>query len=554
MKLARTPFAFAKRQVAAVACGIAMAMGSIAAVVAGPQVSVYRSTAPYGPPDVDAFSQWLGVPVTLGFDYGSGHDWVWGIAGPDWLLAPWAQWVRAQPGRNLVLSVPMLAGPADRSGPDGIPGTADDVSLAKCAAGQYDIHWTTLANNLAYHGLHWAYLRPGWEMDGGYTWSAKPGSGNEANYAGCFRRIVQVMRAAQPANQWKFIWNPGTADPAYLQAIWPGDAYVDMVGPDIYDHSWAPNTYPYPSGCDAACRLTRQQNAWYGYSELPVLQALRDFAVAHGKPMAIPEWGLVTRSDGHGGGDNPFFMQKMYEFIMDPNNHVVFHAYFDVTWSATDNFRISPPSNSFPVSSPMYKQMFGAVAANAAPKVSITSPGNGQTVSGTIAYAANATDDVAVSRVDFFIDSTVVLRDSNGPYGGSLDTTALADGGHTLKAVAYDAQGASATTQISFTTLNRAPTPRDTTAPSVSLTAPVAGTVIRRHSTVTLAASASDDVGVAFVDFLVNDRLVCRASTAPYRCSWNTGSRHPNSYAITARARDAAGNVSQSSYVYRAAR
>ena len=83
------------------------------------------------------------------------------------------------------------------------------------------------------------------------------GSGKEAAFAGCFRRIVQVMRGAQPANQWKFVFNTATnwRSRAYLDAIWPGDAYVDVVALDLYDQSWAANTYPYPSRCDAACRL-----------------------------------------------------------------------------------------------------------------------------------------------------------------------------------------------------------------------------------------------------------------------------------------------------------
>jgi beta-mannanase len=95
--------------------------------------------------------------------------------------------------------------------------------------------------------LHWAYLRLGWEMDGTwFNWNAAPGSGREASYAGCFRRIVQVMRQAQPANQWKFVLNPtvGWYSKSYLDAIWPGDAYVDVVALDLYDQSWKPNARP----------------------------------------------------------------------------------------------------------------------------------------------------------------------------------------------------------------------------------------------------------------------------------------------------------------------
>ncbi|WP_206901411.1 hypothetical protein, partial [Listeria monocytogenes] len=40
-------------------------------------------------------------------------------------------------------------------------------------------------------------------------------------------------------------------------------------------------------------------------------------------------WGLWKRPDGHGGLDNPYFVQKMHEFIYNPDNRVQFAIYFD---------------------------------------------------------------------------------------------------------------------------------------------------------------------------------------------------------------------------------
>jgi hypothetical protein len=279
------------------------------------------------------------------------------ISGAAWQLDPWSQWVKAKPGRNLALAIaPFPAG----------------SSLAGCAAGQYDVYYRSLANNLASHGLHEVYLRFGWEMDGKwYPWSAPAGSGKEQSFAACFRRFVQVMRQTQPANEWKFVFNP-TVDTwpsvAYLETVWPGDEYVDVVGGNIYDQSWALNTYPYPSPCDAACRLTRQQNAWkviYG----PRLNGLRNFAIAHGKPMAIPEWGVIIRSDGHGGGDNPYFVQKMHDFIVDPANKIVYHSYFTIASKTSGGVdtRLTPSSvhdnvsgdTRMPRSAALFKGLFG---------------------------------------------------------------------------------------------------------------------------------------------------------------------------------------------------
>ncbi|HWM41263.1 MAG TPA: glycosyl hydrolase, partial [Burkholderiales bacterium] len=272
-----------------------------------PEIGAYRWDAPAGPANIDGFSDWLGSAVTIASLFHGRNTWS-EIEGQDAQLSAWSQWVRAENGRNVVIAIGMFP-----------PGG----SLASCAAGSYDANWRRLADNLAFHGLHWAYLRLGWQMESaGNEWAAPPGSGRQASYAGCFRRIVQAMRQEQPANQWKFVFNVGDTtwpDRAYLESVWPGDAYVDVVGVNAYDLSWIPNSYPYPSGCDANCRQTRQQTSWEHRSWS--LVDIRNFAAAHGKPLAFPEWGMLARQDGRGGGDNTYFVQKMRDFFMDPANN-----------------------------------------------------------------------------------------------------------------------------------------------------------------------------------------------------------------------------------------
>jgi hypothetical protein len=325
---------------------------------AAPELSVYRWDVPPGPANVDAFGRWLGKPVTIASAFEAKGKWE-DIDGAHWQLGPWSQWVKSSPGRNLSLAVPLL------------PDTGG--SLASCSAGEYDVYWKNLANNLAQFGLNSVYLRIGWEMEGTwFRWGAPQGSGKEAHFAGCFRRVVDAMRLVQPANQWKFVWNPGLdgwKTPAWFDATWPGDGYVDVVGVDIYDQSWVANTYPYPTGCDEACRLARQKTAWNFQSGR--LNALRNFAVAHGKPMAFPEWGVIIRYDGHGGGDNPHFIQRMHEFITDPRNNVLFHTYFDVSSGNRHDHRITDPTDKdnpggptrMPNAAALFKQLFGAPAA-----------------------------------------------------------------------------------------------------------------------------------------------------------------------------------------------
>ena len=61
--------------------------------------------------------------------------------------------------------------------------------------------------------------------------------------------------------------------------------------------------------------------------------------------------------------------------------------------------------------------------------------------SGTITLSATASDNVGVSRVEFFVDNVLKGSDSASPYAMTLDSTTLANGSHTLVAKAYDAAG-----------------------------------------------------------------------------------------------------------------
>jgi Concanavalin A-like lectin/glucanases superfamily/Domain of unknown function (DUF1929)/Bacterial Ig domain len=85
----------------------------------------------------------------------------------------------------------------------------------------------------------------------------------------------------------------------------------------------------------------------------------------------------------------------------------------------------------------------------------------------------------------------------------------------------------------------------DTTPPSVALTAPAAGASVT--GTIAVSASASDNVGVAGVQFKLDGaNLGAEVTVAPYTVNWDTTSVADGSHSLTAAARDAAGNVATS--------
>jgi Bacterial Ig domain len=182
------------------------------------------------------------------------------------------------------------------------------------------------------------------------------------------------------------------------------------------------------------------------------------------------------------------------------------------------------------------------------PTVSISSPANGATVQGTLTVTASASDNVGVVGVQFFADGAPLgAEDLTAPYSASVGTTASDNGTHTLTAVARDAAGNRTTSAPVTVTISNAPPP-DTTPPTVSISSPANGATVQ--GTLTVAASAADNVGVVGVQFFVDGaNFGAEDTTAPYSTPWNTTSASNGPHVITAIARDAAGNASASAPV-----
>jgi hypothetical protein len=180
------------------------------------------------------------------------------------------------------------------------------------------------------------------------------------------------------------------------------------------------------------------------------------------------------------------------------------------------------------------------------PQVSMTSPVGGSQVSNTISLAATASDNIGVAGVQFFVDGAAIgAEDTSAPYGVNWDTTAVADGPRNLTARARDAAGNTTTSAIvSVNVANDV----DTTPPQVSVTSPAGGSQV--SDTISLAATATDDTGVAGVQFFVDGLAIgAEDTTSPYGVSWNTSSVANGAHNLTARARDAAGNTTTSAIV-----
>jgi hypothetical protein len=208
-------------------------------------------------------------------------------------------------------------------------------SLATGATGAYNQYFVTLARGLVAGGQASSIIRLAWEFNGSwFPWAA---TGHAADFIAYWRQIVTSMRSVPGAN-FKFEWNPTDGDQGAgnLADYYPGNSYVDFIGLDVYDVSWA--TYP-----GAAAMFTTIKTEPYG------LNWLASFAAQQGKPIVLPEWGLGWGASDDGapvshpgtetsGGDDPLFINDMAAWIA---THNVYEA---TLWDVTSSL-VTPTSN-----------------------------------------------------------------------------------------------------------------------------------------------------------------------------------------------------------------
>ena len=263
------------------------------------------------PPTVSDFAATVGGRPHFAMDFLDGSSWST-IDDPAAAVSQWAG-----SGYSMIWGVPMLPG--------------SGASLAAGATGAYNGYFSTLARAFVADGQGSSIIRIGWEFNGGwFPWAA---NGQASAFVGYWQQIVTTMRSVPGAN-FSFEWNPTRGDLGVgnLANYYPGNAYVDYVGLDVYDTEWG--SYP---GMPAEFQYMETQP--YG------LNWLASFSAATGKPMVFPEWGLgwgTCSSDGQAisssgqvcGGDDAAFINEMSQWIA---THNVFEAtYWDYGTSSVD--------------------------------------------------------------------------------------------------------------------------------------------------------------------------------------------------------------------------
>lgn len=272
--------------------------------------------------------QWAGRPfdfVTVYPGYGSWAEldastWVYGL-------------MKGYKGR-LAYGLPLL--PSNRVG------QWNDV-----LSGAHDASFRKIARDLRTNGFGDTAIRVGLEANGDwFAWGAT--ASTAPKFRAAFQRVVKIMNTETPSLTFWFDTSSGFGLPGQtnrldaLTKLYPGDAFVDGISMDHYDH------WELVAKSDAAFAKAMRPRGGPGLGDAA------DFARKRNKAFAVPEWGVVGNQ--WGGGDNAFFIKKMHAFFMSYRDVLVYECYFSEPASYIKNALFGPVQ--MPKAAAAYKTYF----------------------------------------------------------------------------------------------------------------------------------------------------------------------------------------------------
>lgn len=242
-------------------------------------------------------------------------------------------------------------------------------------------------------------------------------------------------------------------------------------------------------------------------------------SAAEGKSIAKVEFFVGTAKVGE---------KTTVPYEIDWNSVSISDGSYSIKAVATDNEGVSATDNDTVVT-----------VSNdlSAPVANVESPLNGATVSGSTIITASALDNKGVSKVEFFINGDKIGEDAIAPYECVWNTLEFGDGNYALMVKASDLAGNVGTDNDTTVIVDNS----DKIAPLVDIFSPAHNGIYQEGDSVSILASASDNVGVTRVEFFINDQLLHTDDEAPYEASWTAATA--GSYALKVKAYDAAGNA-----------
>ncbi|HEY6631130.1 MAG TPA: VCBS domain-containing protein [Rhizobiaceae bacterium] len=259
----------------------------------------------------------------------------------------------ANPARSLarvLADAPALAA-LDRPVNWAIPLAWSGIGMESVASGAHDATFIAIAEAIAENQTAdvnpLLYVRLGWEATNSYPWKVQSGADRlfdhnlAEDYIAAFQHVATLFRSVD--DRFRFEWNQNysnkdAAGAFYdLDAIYPGDAFVDVIGVDAY------NVARFSGQGDPVTAWSYKANAPYG------LNWFAAYAAAHGKPMALTEWGIDSDNFG-------YYVDKLADFARTHN--VIYANYWNADARTNGNDTLTDGSK--PATAAAIAEAFGA--------------------------------------------------------------------------------------------------------------------------------------------------------------------------------------------------
>ncbi len=357
----------------------------------------------------------------------------------------------------------------------------------------YLTQWATAAKN-------WGnpfFLRFAWEMNGGwYLWSEQKNGNAAGDYVNAWRHVHDIFAQVGATNV-TWVWCPNVefSGSQALEGLYPGDSYVDWTCMDGYNF-----------GTDPA-----KPDSWKTFSQVFTPTYNHLLQIAPSKPIIIAE----TASTEIGGTKSDWVTDMLTSQL--PVNFPKIKAFLWFNW----NFKESGGTIKYSIESSQTAQdafnagiaspYYAANTFGSLPKLTPVQP-----IASTVSPTATPTAMLEPTATNTPIPTSTIAVPTSTPIP----------------------------TFTSTPTPTRTPTPfQDIVAPSLTITNPLNNSTIKKGRATTITATASDNVGVTKVSFMVGSTLLCTDTEASYSCNWNVPSKTGAIYVITVKAYDAVGNI-----------
>jgi hypothetical protein len=206
-----------------------------------------------------------------------------------------------------------------------VPDDGGVQAYRDAAAGKFHDTYVGWAKTILAHddGSDPIYVRFAHELGGDWFPWTQAAKQDPAAFKAAWEDITEAFRGV--SDRFKIVFDTASDREFDPEFFYPGDHVVDVIARDIYAN-------PQWSSYDV-----NKAWQWYTHDMPNGLQDLADFAGKHGKPMAIPEWGVpgsanAALHDGYrisGEFDSAAFIEKMEDWI--EGHDVRFANYWNTT-------------------------------------------------------------------------------------------------------------------------------------------------------------------------------------------------------------------------------